>query len=217
MRSVPLTRRRAENFFGVLFRRCRFCAPVLATIIIIVPVLSIASEIDRGMWRVPENDAINSLYMFLRVHGYNENYEKYLSHVQLVRDSPTMKSLRTTSNDLGFPTEVVKGTMEQVRNPAFPKPAILFFDRSGSEYGEWYLLLYVNKDYVGLLTGGTMIINPIPVDKFLMDWSGYALVIQSHESHLGIGLRYLSLGIAGAAALTLLTRTRLRDAHNEQW
>jgi ABC-type bacteriocin/lantibiotic exporter with double-glycine peptidase domain len=170
----------------------------------IIPTFAISSEIPEGIWRRPGNDAINSLYMFLRLNGYEESYETFVSQTQSLRDEATLSSLRDTAHELGYPTNVVKSSMEQVLMPNFPKPAILFCEHSGIEGCKWHLLLSANERYVVLLTGETMFIHLVSVDKFRSTWSGYTLTAKSQPSPLATVLRYLSLAGAGLATLSLM-------------
>ena len=190
----------------LIFRTCCFWFVLCMSIIDRSPTRAFSSDVQTGIWRVPGNDAINSLYMFIRVRGFSKSYETFLSQVQRTRENPTMRSLRDTSSDLGYPAEVVKASFDELLEPTFPTPAVLFFDRSGSEFGKWHLLLHANKQQVAILTGDTMVIDIIDVDRFRTDWSGYALVSRARASAMSIALRCSSLGLAFVAAISLAVR-----------
>jgi hypothetical protein len=188
------------------------CGMILAALVTAIPTAAISSELPEEIWRMPGNDAVNSLYMFLRLNGYEEDYETFLAQAQSIRDDPTMTSLRNTSRTLGYSTEVVKATTQQVMQPGFPKPAVLFCERLGSATGKWNVLLYANEEHAAVLVGGTMVINLVPVDQFRLDWSGYALTTKIQQSLLGAILRYFSFAVAGLALLSLmLCRTARAD------
>jgi hypothetical protein len=105
--------------------------------------------------------------------------------------------------------------MEDLRNPNFPRPAIVFFESAGTRFGDWHLVLYVADDHVGFLAGDAMVIKLVGLEAFRADWSGYALTMQKQGSFQRTVLRYGSFGVAALAVLSLaisLTRRQFAMA-----
>lgn len=167
-----------------------------------IPCVAVGQE--GQFWRIPGNGAVNTLYMFLRISGYDATYTEFLSNLGPSRHDPSITTLREIADRLGYKSKVVKISLADIQSQTVPKPAILFSSDHTTTAGSWQLLLYANTNHVAVLTGETMIIRLIPIDDFRLEWTGYALVTQPVQPLFLVAARCVSFGFAMLAVASML-------------
>jgi ABC-type bacteriocin/lantibiotic exporter with double-glycine peptidase domain len=158
--------------------------------------------------RTPQNDALNCLYLQLRLLGYRETYEAFREKVAAEPGSLTLHSLATIGRQLGFRLAPVRINVTELANAGAPVIVHLEEGRLGS--GRFALVLGMDKEQtsVGLVDGSRVTREEIPLVQFRRYWTGYALLPRASiawEDWMRRGAVALALG---GVSLWLLRRTR---------
>ncbi len=132
---------------------------------------------DRAaFYRTPENDAVNCLYLQLRLLGYTESYEAFREQLP---DEPrflSLESLADLGRKLGFRLVPVKMTVSELVKAKLP--VIVHFEESGIGSGRFLLFLGMDETRVDVIDGSYVTFEQMSCSRFRRNWSGYALVGQ---------------------------------------
>jgi ABC-type bacteriocin/lantibiotic exporter with double-glycine peptidase domain len=129
---------------------------------------------DGLLWRVPENDGVNCLYLQLRFLGYTESYESFRRLTPDGRRYQTMSALSVAAARLGYdlvPVRLTRHELEKLR-----APVIAHLEGRGPASGQFGLVLGCYGNEVALVEGGAVLRRVVPRDEFLRSWTRYALV-----------------------------------------
>jgi predicted double-glycine peptidase len=151
--------------------------------------------LDRlAYYRTPENDAVNCLYVQLRLLGYAETYQAFCERLSVETQPFSLASLASQSRALGFPLVPVKMTISELAQVR--APAIVHFEEIGVSKGNFHLFLGAAEDGTScLLIHGTHVTREwMPRDRFRRGWTGYALVPRSPFAW-GLWARRITAGL----------------------
>jgi ABC-type bacteriocin/lantibiotic exporter with double-glycine peptidase domain len=125
--------------------------------------------------RMPERDAVNCLYLQLRLLGYKESYETFCGGRLLNEtQSLSLKSMANIGQKLGFRIMPVKMTIAELAKTK--APVIVHFEESGVGSGRFLLFLGMDETRIDAFDGSYVTFMQISCDRFRRNWSGYALV-----------------------------------------
>jgi Peptidase C39 family len=132
-------------------------------------------ETDRAAYcRTPENDAVNCLYLQLRLLGYAESYEDFRKQLPDDPRSWSLQSLANQGRKLGFRLVPVKLTVSELAKAG--APVIVHFEEEGIGSGRFHLLLWMDNTWVALIDGSYVTHAEMSRDQFRRNWTGYALI-----------------------------------------
>jgi Peptidase C39 family len=127
--------------------------------------------------RTPGNDAINCLYLQLRLLGYTGKYAAFRAQFEDEPQSLSLKSLADVGRKLGFRLAPVTTGVSELSKGA---PGIVHLEENGIGAGRFVLFLRMDKGETNLaLIDGTHVkFVTMPRDEFRRNWTGYALIAQ---------------------------------------
>ncbi len=187
-------------------------------LVLICAVLSVAQNIARagstsvagqtsktGLWRVPNNDGINCLYLQLRAMGYGGSYENFISRTAGLIGDDSATGLAEIARREGFNLVPVQLSMNELSH--FGMPVICHIEDSGTERGMFCLFVGAGNGSVDLVQGGSVSWTQLPRETFERAWSGCVLVPMA-PSQLWEVARRLSTAalLLGAASSVYLHR-----------
>jgi ABC-type bacteriocin/lantibiotic exporter with double-glycine peptidase domain len=135
-------------------------------------------SLENGVWRVPQRDGLNCLYVFLRLHGSEVSYEQL--EAMLTSRKPkggtvTLLDLKETARSCGLAVEIQSCPPGAELHARLPAITTL---ESVRERGEAFALLFERPDQernMYLMYGGSAWLGRLPIDEFLRSWSGLIL------------------------------------------
>lgn len=136
-------------------------------------------SLDRvTYYRLPAKDAVNCLYLQLRLLGYTESYETFRSQVPDEGQSLSFESLANLGGKLGFQLVPAKKTVSELAKEK--TPCIVHFEESGIGSGRFLLFLGINKaeTKIDLIDGTYVTRVEMLCDDFRRKWTGYALIVR---------------------------------------
>ena len=130
------------------------------------------------IWRTPESDGVNALWLFLKLFGAETPYE------QLRRDVPlgnaSLLDLRDVAQQRGVLTRIERPTESELREIGDQKlPVIVLIDDPRSGGSHFALVISMINDRVKLISTGDVRLSVMEWEPFMRSWSGFALV---HET-----------------------------------
>lgn len=165
---------------------------------------SIEESMKSGLWRRPENDGLNCLYLQLTTMGYPEQYEEFLGRFPTRPTPGRLDELAAVSRTLRY--DLVPARLTQAELTSLETPITGYFERQDRGSGYFALIVRDNGRDVILVDGGSVIPTPMPQDTFRREWSGYALV-PAHDVGWSSSIRTaLASLIAAWAICSLLSR-----------
>jgi hypothetical protein len=199
----------AAAILGIVFRRVRLWGRWVVSFAVVAIGVSVEAAdaasndaIDAGTtaWRIPANDGVNCLYLFLRLQGCSVSYDDILR--QRARN---IGELRDLARNYGLPAEVYRCGPANLSGEDFP--VISHFDASGDAgAGEFVLVVGTGinrgKPKWLLVRGGSVVMEDWPDDDFRRAWSGCFLACERQSrwrsSLIGLGGGiFLVVGYAG--------------------
>jgi ABC-type bacteriocin/lantibiotic exporter with double-glycine peptidase domain len=165
--------------------------------------------LSTALWRSPQLDGINCLYIDLKVCGYKGAYRDFLQHCSDAATSDDMDSLVLLAKSLGFDFRSVKLNRAAIREIRWP--TVVFQEHEGIGHGSFSLYLGSTHQQAVLIEGTSMQWVQMPEELFERDWTGYACVPH------GTSRRQLSLlhivtviSVLTTASIELIYRNRTR-------
>ena len=73
-----------------------------------------------GIWRTPENDGLNCLYLMLHLHGRPATYDSLSQFVPRTEQGATLVELRNAAQQCGLNTRITKRTPSDLAECQFP-------------------------------------------------------------------------------------------------
>jgi ABC-type bacteriocin/lantibiotic exporter with double-glycine peptidase domain len=166
------------------------------------------------MWRLPQNDGVNTLYLQLRLLGYSGGYANLRDQMGGIETPASLDAVEATAERLGYRLVAKKLTSQDLAS----WPSILMVHQEEAVgHGCFSLLLGRVGDQAALISGSDMEIHLVPFDAFLRSWSGYALV-EEPSPKLTQGLwRILGTAcVCGTIGFVALNRHRHRGKRREK-
>jgi ABC-type bacteriocin/lantibiotic exporter with double-glycine peptidase domain len=143
----------------------------------------------------------NSLYLFLKSHGYHVTYPELHNSVPLGELGSSFGDLRRAAEGFGATVDVLRTSLDRLASCSLP--AIVLLEATQSPSGHFVLLVDVDDTNV-LITDPTSTSSVrMPRAKFLRSWSGFAMV------HRSIPLGRTALSLAAIALGGLLVVSEL--------
>jgi Peptidase C39 family len=136
-----------------------------------------SAEDKTLVYRVPQLDGINCLYVQLKFLGYNGDYASFRAQAAAQGTADTMESLSSLARKLGF--DLVPTLLTGPELGRLNQPVLIHQERNGLGSGEFCLFLERGRDQVRLVSGPSMSWVETRRDLFERDWTGYALVLRS--------------------------------------
>jgi Peptidase C39 family len=127
-------------------------------------------------YRTPENDAVNCLYLQLRLLGYTENYEVFREQLPADPSSMSLDSMARVGQKMGFRLVPVKISLSDLAKAG--APVIVHFEQEGIGKGQFLLFLAMTEsEYAfSVIEGRYIWRTQMPRDEFRRKWTGYALI-----------------------------------------
>jgi ABC-type bacteriocin/lantibiotic exporter with double-glycine peptidase domain len=174
-------RNRIETRAAAQSHNSAMCLAVLILCLISAPSsadpnIAEALPSSNKMWRTPERDSINCLYLILRLYGRetsNEKLESVLSdpsHVSLL-------SLAKTAESFGLPMDLQRVAPSDLAS--LPCPMIAYIYDIRQQGGRFEILYHVPQgrgEKFGAIDTGLVRLHEISEDEFRRTWSGLALI-----------------------------------------
>lgn len=169
---------------------------------------------SNAIWRKPENDGINCLYLQLRLMGYTDSYETFRKHASDIKNTQTMDSLEVLARRLGYHLVQRKLSFSELVNAT--DPIIVHMEDEGVGSGSFRLFLYNSslrgtERKVALLAGATLRWISMTHDSFQRAWTSYALIPQPVLNWHTLSRRCGIVLLIGYIAL-LLSKQRIKQA-----
>lgn len=180
-------------------------------------LLALQSEQDQpreGLERAsgcrrPEYDAVNCLYLQLRLLGYTESYEAFRDRVTGDPRHMSLKSLADLGRRLGFLLIPVTMTFSELAKTK--SPVILHLEDNGIGSGRFILFLGMDETRIDVIDGSYITFEQMLNDRFRRKWTGYALVAQPLiDWQMWLRRCAATLVIAGAAVWLLIGKWLVR-------
>ena len=160
------------------------------------------------VWRLPENDGINCLFVFLDVYGKSQPYEHVVSSLAGSSNAQTLHSLQAASKKMGLATLVRQCAPAEIR--PIHLPAIAHLDSVRSDHGRFVLLVGLTEKMCVLFEGSTFVYREIPIAEFRRRWSGHVLLAATHDrSHLPLVIAVI-VGIMAVTSVFVLRLNAVR-------
>jgi ABC-type bacteriocin/lantibiotic exporter with double-glycine peptidase domain len=137
---------------------------------------------EHMIWRIPTHDAINCIYVFLRIHDVPVNYLDLMRRLPPDRGGATILAIRDICRDYGLPTVVAKLTPANLTADSLP--AIVQFSERLDDGGAYAIVVANGGSDCYLITGDTATIKHISLDIFRRNWSGYAMTLETGQGSL---------------------------------
>jgi hypothetical protein len=131
---------------------------------------------SMAFWRSPRNDAANCLYVQLRLLGYDESYDSFRKWVPDAQQTFSLQEMAKLARNLGFRLQTRKLTVSDLAK--LGSPAILHFEGSGIDRGNFCVFLGITDSSVVLVEGPNVTRMQMQREEFRRNWTGYALVAQ---------------------------------------
>jgi ABC-type bacteriocin/lantibiotic exporter with double-glycine peptidase domain len=152
---------------------------------------------ERGgvLWRIPQNDGLNCLYMLFKLHGKSIDYATLKSAFEGSDHGVSLGRLRDIGRESGLSMSVYKCRPMDLARAG--RPVVAFIEGSEGLGGSFDLILDVDESRCLLIDGGGAYLSEVPIDQFRRSWSGYVLAVDSP----GWTTPALSAGAGGLAAV----------------
>jgi hypothetical protein len=205
-RTVDMKNRRSREF--------------LALVLLLVAAAPGFGEVAPGLrplptkeevWRVAKKCSVNSLYVFLRLHGQETTYEKVEERLPVRKTGTNLAEMRQCAGEFGLNSQVIKATPDMLAS--CPLPAIAHWEEEVGVSGHYVVLLSTKEDWVEIIDGTTGVRDYLTLVDFRKKWSGYLLVVQGP---LWWRWLYLAAGVLGVIPLGLGLWWRCRGNPPEQ-
>jgi len=159
-------------------------------------------------YRTPENDAVNCLYLQLRLLGYTGSYAAFREQLPDEPRSLSLVSLANLSRELGFRLMPVKMTVSELAQAR--TPVIVHFEESEIGSGRFLLFLGMGKSEttVVLIDGAYLTFAEMPRDQFRRKWTGYALIARPFLAWKLWMRRSVTVLLVGGVGIWLARRPR---------
>jgi hypothetical protein len=185
----------------------RGIALVLTLVVLPAPCRAGGGPADApssALWRRPENDGLNCLFLQLRGLGYPGRYEDYVQAVARRPRMDELSGLSAAAKELGYGLEPARLTMAELES--MRAPILVHMEQRDRDTGHFGIVAGFARDETGehviLFYGGIATVEPVLRDTFRREWSGYALV-PTIESGWGPWIRRstaaLSIALAAVA------------------
>jgi hypothetical protein len=129
----------------------------------------------EGIWRRPDHDGVNCLYLQLKALGWPVRFETLENQLRRGRDHEpnNLLDLKRAAQDCG--ARLVIRSCGPRELGALPMPAIVLFEEVRGQK-EFALLFRLDRRGCGIVEGSTASLTEMPIDDFRRRWSGLALV-----------------------------------------
>ena len=135
---------------------------------------------DLSAWRSPLHDGVNSLFLFLKLHGVSADYQELRDSL---KEKPSIVDLKRRSIAAGFPCAIVKPVMTSVESiKDLQLPAIVLLDSGRGRHSGFHLVYCITEQReVRMASGSELTWNQLTLDDFLRHWTGHMLVAASAQ------------------------------------
>jgi hypothetical protein len=160
----------------------------MLTMSIGLPAIGIAQEAQEDLiWRRPDYDAINCLFLQLRCLGYTATYQDYLAAVNknIVQRRPSLASLTLEADRLGYKLLPVQLTMSELES--LQTPALVHLESTDEASGHFACVVRCSAKDVILIDGAKATRETLSRDSFRRQWTGYVLAPAETTSRLRSG------------------------------
>jgi Peptidase C39 family len=140
-----------------------------------------AGEGGSAHWREAMNCGPNSLYMWLKLEGWDGSLRTVRAHLPVGDRGCSLEEVRRAAGALGHPVDVVKTSLSDLSLPG-QLPAIVHLDSRELADGHYVVLLRIGENklsgekVVTVLDPMFAQVNEMPVGDFCRNWSTYAVV-----------------------------------------
>jgi hypothetical protein len=195
-------------------RRVRTGLILAATAAVLaVPPCAAAGDGDSAVWRAQNRCAINSMYLFMRLHGAEVVYPTLEQDLPVHETGTSFAEMSAFARAHGVRTEVRKSDADQITRLRTP---FIAHTEQVTGMGHYVVVMAVGRDLDGserieVVDGTTGIPASISLSEFKTEWTGYVLTVseQRWKSPVLIGTAAtLSATLLGIAVVRGIGRRR---------
>jgi hypothetical protein len=131
---------------------------------------------DSRVWRSPKVCGHNCLYLFLRLRGFDVDYDSLVKELNETDGNVSLATMQTAAAGKGLKLEAYHVNTSTLQT--FSMPVILHLDRmsrSGRLDGHYILLLSKSDTATEYVDGTSGILRSVPWRDIEEKWSGYCL------------------------------------------
>jgi hypothetical protein len=130
---------------------------------------------DNKIWRDPNHDAANVLYLFLRIYGFAASYNQICDATPSQRHPQSLQEIKTIAESLGCPMAIRQIKPDEDLK-MIPLPVITFLEGDTLEKGSFVLLLQVRKNEILFVDGASALVSVVSRESFFRRWNGIVTI-----------------------------------------
>lgn len=132
---------------------------------------------SSGIWRTPQHDAVNCLYLLLRLSDRQIEYTDVKESLRASEGQVSFAELRDAAGSLGQATELYQCGPDDLAGDRLP--VISLIENPTGRGGVFVLLIGFDGSQWHYINGATATIEEMPIDDFRRHWSGCFLARRS--------------------------------------
>lgn len=183
---------------ALMIRTCLLPAILPGSVLAEAPAPRHEAAGPQAMWRRPENDGVNCLFLMLGSLGYQGLYEPFLREISGVPGIDSLSGLARAAEAVGFGIVPVRMTMAEIEG--LHRPVIVHLEQQAGDSGYYVLVRGFDAEEVILYHGGKATPETIPRDVFRREWSGFGLVPDEESGWIPVARR-VAAGLTAALAV----------------
>jgi ABC-type bacteriocin/lantibiotic exporter with double-glycine peptidase domain len=166
---------------------------------------------DESIWRSRARCGVNCAYLFLKLHGYDVDYDAVLAHIPVSAAGSTMEDVRRYISSKGTNAVAIRATPPDLM--ALTLPVIAHVEPEDPEFffvgerGHFVVVVGLSSETVTYIDGTTGAIHDQDMAEFVRTWSGRLIVVQGRSSRMLIAIVLMGSGLLTFLVVWVL-RTR---------
>lgn len=150
---------------------------IAASTVITSPKTVSATEtvIETGLWRTPEREFENSLYLWLRLNQAEVTYDQVVNASAILDRPRSFLDLAKSSRHMGVDAYIRRGSLVDLI--ALGSPTLVYLDGEDGHRGYFAVALLVNANRkVIFVDAARATIESLDADQFQRVWTGHYLI-----------------------------------------
>jgi len=191
---------------GVLAMSVAFCASGFNSPRLAACAPQAARLQPPSVWRAPERDGINCLYVLSHIARRDLAYEGLVSATRGRRSARMdIAEVRDIAGGVGLPLTISRRSPHELTDEILP--VIAHGDNPEVGYGTFVILIARSGSYWLLIRGDTVGIEKVSMDDFRRNWSGFVLE-RRRPSFRTAAMRSLGIGLLAVGTSIILRFVR---------
>lgn len=142
---------------------------------------SSADVLNNDIWRIPEREGANALYLWLRLHDASVDYHEIVKLSDQFPRPLSLLDLKSAARQKGLNAVVQQGNTDDLIKGR--EPVVVYLEGVDGEHGFFALVLVVNTDdEIVLLNTSSAILTSMSGDSFRRIWTGHYLTVRPGHS-----------------------------------